>query len=66
MVQPITSAAPDGTIESVEGPDGDFVIGVQWHAEGLTARPEHASLFHAFVAAAGQRRRRGLGLAQAA
>ncbi len=48
-----TGRAPDGTIESVEGEDGEFVIGVQWHAEGLTGRPEQASLFAAFVAAAG-------------
>ena len=61
-----TSTAPDGTIESLEGQDREFVIGVQWHAEGLTARPEHASLFEAFVAAAGDRRQGGLGLAQAA
>ncbi|HET9105124.1 MAG TPA: gamma-glutamyl-gamma-aminobutyrate hydrolase family protein [Solirubrobacteraceae bacterium] len=61
-----TSTAPDGTIESVESPDHKFVIGVQWHVEGLTARPEHASLFAAFVAAAAHGRRGGLGLVQAA
>ena len=61
-----TSHAPDGTIESVESHDRAFVIGVQWHAEGLTARPEQASLFEAFVAAARDRARGDLALAQAA
>ena len=27
--------APDGTIEGIEGDDGRFVLGVQWHAETL-------------------------------
>jgi gamma-glutamyl-gamma-aminobutyrate hydrolase PuuD len=29
------------------------VLGVQWHAETLTARPEHGALFAALVDAAG-------------
>ena len=61
-----TSVAPDGTVESIEGQDRDFVIGVQWHAEGLTMRPEQASLFAAFVTAAGARRPGAVGWAQAA
>jgi len=61
-----TAHAPDGTIESVESRDREFVIGVQWHAEGLTARPEQASLFQAFVAAARDRDGSDLELAQAA
>jgi putative glutamine amidotransferase len=61
-----TGCAPDGTVESVEGEDRDFVIGVQWHAEGLTGRPEQASLFTAFVAAARDRQRGDLALVRAA
>jgi putative glutamine amidotransferase len=61
-----TGCAPDGTVESVEGEDRDFVIGVQWHAEGLTGRPEQALLFTAFVAAARDRHRGDLALVRAA
>ena len=32
-----------------------FVLGVQWHAETLTERPEHGALFAALVQAAGAR-----------
>ena len=39
-------------IEAVEAPSRDFLIGVQWHAETLTARPEEAALFHGLVEAA--------------
>jgi putative glutamine amidotransferase len=45
----VTGRAPDGTIESIEATDRDFVVGVQWHAETLVGRPEHAALFRAFV-----------------
>jgi len=44
--------APDGVIEGLETSDGRFVLGVQWHAEGIVDRPEQAALFEAFVAAA--------------
>src|SRR3954468_6791510 len=42
----------DGVIEAVEGPGDAFILGVQWHAECLTARPEQARLFMALVDAA--------------
>lgn len=42
----------DGVIEGIEAPGRDFVLGVQWHAELLTERPEHAALFAALVSAA--------------
>lgn len=45
----ITGHAPDGTVESVEASDREFVVGVQWHAETLVDRPEQAALFRAFV-----------------
>ena len=47
--------ADDGTIEAIEGPGSRFVIGVQWHAEGLIAQDCQRALFDALVsAAAGQ------------
>jgi putative glutamine amidotransferase len=55
----VTGRAPDGTVEAIEATDRDFVLGVQWHAESLTARAEQAALFRAFVDAA-QRRRAGV------
>jgi putative glutamine amidotransferase len=47
-----TAWADDGTIEAVEDPHRDFLIGVQWHAELLVERPEEKELFRSFVAAA--------------
>jgi putative glutamine amidotransferase len=51
-----TSHAADGTIESLEAQDRDFVLGVQWHAENLIDRPAQQALFEAFVAAAHENR----------
>jgi putative glutamine amidotransferase len=48
----------DGVIEAVEAPARPFVIGVQWHAETLVHRPEHAALFSGLVQAAGKGRSR--------
>lgn len=47
-----TAWAPDGTIEAVEDPSRPFLLGVQWHAELLTERPEEQLLFRSFVEAA--------------
>jgi putative glutamine amidotransferase len=44
-----TAWAQDGTIEAVEEPGERFVLGVQWHAEGLSA---HGPLFDLLIAAA--------------
>ena len=44
-----TAWAEDGTIEAVENPGDRFVLGVQWHAEGLR---DHGPLFDLLVAAA--------------
>jgi putative glutamine amidotransferase len=52
--------ADDGVIEALEAPADAFTLGVQWHAECLTARPEHARLFTELVDAA----ERHAGLAQ--
>jgi putative glutamine amidotransferase len=45
----VTSRASDGTVESVEAADRDFVVGVQWHAECLVDRFGQTALFRAFV-----------------
>ena len=50
--------AADGIVEAIEDPARPFVLGVQWHAETLTARPEHGALFTALVEAAGAEPRR--------
>jgi putative glutamine amidotransferase len=47
----VTARAPDGTIEAIEDPRRDFLIGVQWHAETLVHRPYEEALFHRFVEA---------------
>ena len=44
--------SPDGVVEAVEGSGRRFVVGVQWHAEQLTAMAEQAALYRAFVSAA--------------
>jgi putative glutamine amidotransferase len=44
--------ADDGVIEAVEAPADVFTLGVQWHAECLTARPEQAALFASLIEAA--------------
>jgi putative glutamine amidotransferase len=44
-----TAWAPDGTVEAFEAAGERFLVGVQWHAECMTA---HGALFAAFVAAA--------------
>jgi putative glutamine amidotransferase len=51
----VTGRAPDGTVESIEAMDREFLLGVQWHAECLVDRPEQAALFRAFVEAAARR-----------
>jgi len=44
--------APDGVVEAIEAPGRHFVLGVQWHAEGLVHDPRHRGLFEALVVAA--------------
>lgn len=52
----VTATAPDGLIEAVEGDDGRYVVGVQWHPEALTDSQEKArALFQEFVEAAAGR-----------
>ncbi|MHB9032354.1 MAG: gamma-glutamyl-gamma-aminobutyrate hydrolase family protein [Anaerolineae bacterium] len=48
----ISAAAPDGVIEAIELPRAAYVLGVQWHPEGLVPDDNAASaLFNSFVAA---------------
>lgn len=44
--------AEDGLVEGLEATDRDWVVGVQWHAEGLVDSAEQHALFEAFLAAA--------------
>jgi putative glutamine amidotransferase len=47
--------APDGLIEGVEGRNGQFLLGVQWHPEELTRRDNAmTALFRAFLDAANE------------
>jgi putative glutamine amidotransferase len=50
-LRPVAHAA-DGVIEAIEAPGSRLVVGVQWHAEGLTGMPRHLALFEALVEAA--------------
>jgi len=45
--------APDGLIEGVEGTNGHYLVGVQWHPEELTGMDGMRRLFTEFLAAAG-------------
>ena len=49
--------AADGIVEAIEAPGPRLVLGVQWHAEGLTSQPRHRALFEELVAASAARRR---------
>lgn len=46
----VTARSGEGIIECIESTEHDFVIGVQWHPEALTARhPHFVKLFEAHV-----------------
>ena len=47
-----TAWAPDRVVEAIEAPGRPFMVGVQWHAEVLTGRPEQQRLFEGFIEAA--------------
>jgi putative glutamine amidotransferase len=42
----------DGVVEAIEATSDAFALGVQWHAECLTGRDEHAALFRGLIEAA--------------
>ena len=48
----VAATAPDGTVEALEDPSRPFLLGVQWHAEGMVERPEQLALFAGLVGAA--------------
>jgi len=49
----ISAMSEDGIVEGVEAADSRFLIGVQWHPEGLTKRcPIFLKLFESLVSAA--------------
>ena len=50
--------ADDGLLEGIEATDRDWVVGVQWHAEGLVNSGEQQKLFDAFLAEAAPARTR--------
>jgi putative glutamine amidotransferase len=48
-----SAVAPDGLVEAVEGTDGAFLVGVQWHPEVFEQRdPGTRRLFESFIDAA--------------
>jgi putative glutamine amidotransferase len=44
------TASADGVVEAVESEKHRFALGVQWHPERISSRPEQHQLFRAFVA----------------
>jgi putative glutamine amidotransferase len=46
----VSARADDGVVEAVEGEEGPFCVGVQWHPEKMEG-PHRDRLFAAFVAA---------------
>jgi putative glutamine amidotransferase len=47
----VGATACDGTIEAIEDPAHHFLLGVQWHAEGMVDRAEQLALFTSLVEA---------------
>lgn len=58
--------SPDGIVEAVEAPNQSFCMGVQWHAEAMSAGDSDRRLFSAFVEAAIRARAAGVGSRSAA
>jgi putative glutamine amidotransferase len=50
-----SATAPDGVVEAIEKPNGEFCVGVQWHPENFWRTGEFAPLFATFVSAARER-----------
>jgi putative glutamine amidotransferase len=53
----VVGRAADGTVEAIEDRTRTLMLGVQWHAETLVERAEHAALFAALVEATAHPRR---------
>lgn len=54
----VVGEAPDGVIEAIEATEGQFIVGVQWHAESLIENIEQRTLLEAFIGAASEGRGR--------
>ena len=53
----VNARARDGVIEGIETMDDAFVLGVQWHPEGMVKKfPDMLSVFQALVGASGRQR----------
>ena len=53
----VTATSPDGVVEAMELPGGQFCVAVQWHPENFWRTGEFRSLFEGFVAAANARKK---------
>jgi putative glutamine amidotransferase len=53
----VVAHAADGIVEAIEDRTRSLILGVQWHAESLIERTEHAALFAALVDATAHPRR---------
>ena len=53
----VVAHAEDGVVEAIEGTNGRFVVGLQWHEEFHLGDPRLAAVFAALVAAAAEPRR---------
>ncbi len=51
-VEVIAISPKDDVVEAMYVKDQPFALGVQWHPEGLTDRPEHMAIFDALIKAA--------------
>ena len=49
----VAARAPDGVIEAVEGVNGGFLLGLQWHAELMVPRRLETEIFRNLIDAAG-------------
>jgi putative glutamine amidotransferase len=52
----VVASAGDGTVEAIEDPVHGFLVGVQWHAEGMAGLAEQLALFAGLVQAAARPR----------
>jgi len=48
----VAACEPNGIVQAIEGADGPWLIGVQWHPEYLPQRKRQQALFRALVQAA--------------